>query len=84
MVLHFHDGIEALVQTDGEYSKPFLVTNGVKKCCVMNQHCSARCFLPCLKMHLRARILFSYQVPLCWQVITPKEVASQKGTDRCI
>ena len=30
MVQQFHDGMQARVQTDGEYSEPFPVTNGVK------------------------------------------------------
>ena len=28
-----HDGMQARVQNDGEYSEPFPVTNGVKQCC---------------------------------------------------
>ena len=35
MVRQFHDGMQARVQNDGEYSKPFPVTNGVKQGCVM-------------------------------------------------
>ena len=35
MVRQFHDGMQARVQNDGEYSEPFLVTNGVKQGCVM-------------------------------------------------
>ena len=35
MVLQFHDGMQARVQNDGEYSEPFPVTNGVKQGCVM-------------------------------------------------
>ena len=31
MVQQFHDGMLALVQSDGEYSVPFPVTNGVKQ-----------------------------------------------------
>ena len=30
-----HDGMQARVQNDGEYSEPFPVTNGVKQGCVM-------------------------------------------------
>ena len=30
-----HDGMQARAQNDGEYSKPFPVTNGVKQGCVM-------------------------------------------------
>ena len=30
-----HDGMQAGVQNDGEYSEPFPVTNGVKQGCVM-------------------------------------------------
>ena len=35
MVRQFHDGMQARVQNDGEYSEPFQVTNGVKQGCVM-------------------------------------------------
>ena len=35
MVRQFHDGMQAGVQNDGEYSEPFPVTNGVKQGCVM-------------------------------------------------
>ena len=35
MVRQFHDGTQARVQKDGEYSGPFPVTNGVKQGCVM-------------------------------------------------
>ena len=35
MVRQFHDGMQACVHNDGEYSEPFPVTNGVKQGCVM-------------------------------------------------
>ena len=35
MVRQFHDGMQARVQNDGEYSEPFPVTNGVKQGYVM-------------------------------------------------
>ena len=35
MVRQFHDGLQARVQNDGEFSEPFEVTNGVKQGCVM-------------------------------------------------
>ena len=35
MVRQFHDGMQARVQNDGEYSEPFPVTNRVKQGCVM-------------------------------------------------
>ena len=35
MVRQFLDGMQALVQNDGEYSEQFPVTNGVKQGCVM-------------------------------------------------
>ena len=35
MVRQFHDGMQARVQNDGEYSEPFLATKGVKQDCVM-------------------------------------------------
>ena len=35
MVRQFHDGMLAQVKNDGEFSDPFLVTNGVKQGCVL-------------------------------------------------
>ena len=35
MVWQFHNGMQARVQSDGEYSEPFPVTNGVKQGFVM-------------------------------------------------
>ena len=35
MVRQFHDGMQARVQNDGEFSEPFEVTNGVKQGCFM-------------------------------------------------
>ena len=35
MVRQFHDGMQARIQNDGEYSDPFPVTNGVKQGCVV-------------------------------------------------
>ena len=35
MVRQFHDGMQARVRNDGEYSEPFPVTNGVKQDCVI-------------------------------------------------
>ena len=35
MMRQFHDGMQAGVQNDGEYSEPFSVTNGTKRGCVM-------------------------------------------------
>jgi len=35
MVQHFHDGMQARVQENGETSEPFPVTNGVKQGCVL-------------------------------------------------
>ena len=37
MVRQFHDGMQARVQNDGEFSEPFEVTNGVKQGCVLAQ-----------------------------------------------
>ena len=41
MVRQFHDGMQARVQNDGEFSEPFEVTNGVKQGVLWHQHCSA-------------------------------------------
>ena len=35
MVQQFHDGVQARLQNDGEFTEPFEVTNGVKQGCVM-------------------------------------------------
>ena len=35
MVRQFHDGMQARVQNNGEFSEPFEVTNGVKQGCVI-------------------------------------------------
>ena len=35
MVQQFHDGMQARVQNDGEFSEPFEVTNWLKQGCVM-------------------------------------------------
>ena len=35
VVRQFHDGMQARVQNDGEFSEPFEVTNGVKQGCVL-------------------------------------------------
>ena len=35
MVWQFHDGMQACVQNDGEFSEPFPVTNAIKQDCVM-------------------------------------------------
>ena len=35
MVRRFHDGMQARVQNDGEFSEPFELTNGVKQGCVI-------------------------------------------------
>ena len=35
MVRQFHDGMLARVQSKGEFSDQFPVTNGVKQCCVL-------------------------------------------------
>ena len=53
MVRQFHGGMLARVQNDGELTGPFPVTNGVKQGCVLLQHCSVWCFLPCLQMFSR-------------------------------
>lgn len=35
MVRQFHDGMNARVRDEGEYSEPFPVTNGVKQGCML-------------------------------------------------
>ena len=35
MVWQFHEGMQASVQNNGEYSEPFPMTNGVRQVCVM-------------------------------------------------
>ena len=41
MVRQFHDGMQARVQNDGEFSEPFEVTNGSNRAVLWHQHCSA-------------------------------------------
>ena len=50
MVQKFHDGMQAHVQIDGEYSALFSVTKGVKQNCAM----ALKLFsMPCSKMLFR-------------------------------
>ncbi len=35
MVCEFHDGMQARIQDNGEFSKPFQVENGVKQGCIL-------------------------------------------------
>ena len=39
MVPQFHDGMQARVQNDGEFSEPFEVTNGIKQGCAIATGC---------------------------------------------
>ena len=41
MVRQFHDGMQARVQNDGEFSEPFEVTNKVNQAFLWHQHYSA-------------------------------------------
>ena len=41
MVRQFHNGIQARVLNDREFSEPFEVTNGVKMAVLWHQNCSA-------------------------------------------
>ena len=52
LVRQFHDGMQASVQNDGEFSEPFEVTNGIKQGCVMAPTL-LRCFLSCSWMLFR-------------------------------
>ena len=47
MVRQFHDGMQARVQNDGEFSEPFEAMNGVKQGCVMAPTLFSMVFLPC-------------------------------------
>ena len=44
MVRQFHDGMQAHVQNDGDFSEPFVETNGVKQGCVMAPTLSSMMF----------------------------------------
>ena len=61
MVRQFHDGMQASVQNNGEYSEPFPVTNGVKQGCVM---------APTLfSMMFSAMLTDAFQDVLCSQML---------------
>ena len=47
MVQQFHDGMLARIQTDGEFTDPFVVANGVKQGCVLASALFSMMFLPC-------------------------------------
>ena len=74
MVRQFHDGMQARVQNDGEYTEPFSLTNGVKQGCVM---------APTLfSMVFSAILTDAFQdvdagFPISWHVTQPKKAASQ-------
>ena len=57
MVRQFHDGMQARVQNDGEYSEPFPVTNGVKQGCVMAPTLFSMMFLLCSQMLFKTMML---------------------------
>ena len=77
MVRRFHDGMQARVQNDGEYSEPFPVTNGVKQGCVMASKLFSMLFSALLIDAFQDVDAVLYQVPLLWQVTQPKKAASQ-------
>ena len=41
MVRQFHDGMQARVQNDGEFSEPFEVRMGSNRAVLWHKHCSA-------------------------------------------
>ena len=47
IVRQFHDGMQARVQNNGEFSEPFELTNGVKQDCVMGPILFSMMFVPC-------------------------------------
>ena len=53
----FHDGMQARVQNDGEYSESFPVTNGVTQGCIMAPTLFSMIFLPCSQMLFRTVML---------------------------
>ena len=57
MVQQFHDGMQARVQNDGEYSEPFLVSNGDKQGCVMAPTLFSMMFLLCSQMLFKTLML---------------------------
>ena len=60
MVRQFHDGMQARVQNDGEYSEPFPVTNGDKQGCVMaHLQCSQMPFMTLMLIFLSGTALMA-------------------------
>ena len=59
MLQQFHNGEQARVQNDREYSEPFLLTNGVNQGCVTALTLFSMMFLPCLKVLFRTLMLVS-------------------------
>ena len=66
MVRHFHDGMQARVQNDGEFSEPFEVTMESNRVVLWRQHCSAWCFLPCSWMLFRTVTLVCQSGTVLW------------------
>ena len=84
MIWQFHDGMLAWVQSDGEYSKPFPCNkwSQARLCTGTStvQHDVLRHALRCFS---GLWWWLSYQIPLPWQAVQPKKVASQiQGADR--
>ena len=57
MMRQFHNGMQACIQNDGEYSEPFPVTNGVKQGCVMAPTLFSMMFLLCSQMLFKTSML---------------------------
>ena len=74
MVRQFHDGMQARVQNDGEYSEPFPVTNGVKQARVMAPTLFSMMCLSCSQMLSRNVMLVfrsgtvSMASGVCWGI----------------
>ena len=58
IVRQFHDGMQARVENDGEYSEQYPVTNGVKQGCDMA--------LTLFSMMLSAMLTDAFSGLLCW------------------
>ena len=71
MVRQFHDGMQARVQNDGEFSEPFEVTNGVKQGCVLAPTLFSMMF-PWYNFYINQ--YFSHLIMLAVQAITTEDI----------
>ena len=85
MMRQFHDGMQARVQNDGEYSEPFPVTNGVKQGCVMAPTLFSMMFSAMLTVAFQdVDAGFPIKYRFDGKLTESKKAASQiQGADKC-